>query len=534
MEPRFGHDFSRVRVHTDAAAEQSARDVNARAYTVGNHVVFGAGGYTPSTGEGGRLLAHELAHVVQQGGGAAVVQRQPRAPDPDAARAAAVAEAEAEAAVTSEQIEEQSDAEDALKLNWRRREDKKYAYSLGLKDRARLRKRGILDPVHQQEFTVKIRFFEGDAKRAYLQTMRDALAEFGEPEQIIDMLGPPKPAAAGAGRVTRESACDPAQKQFVLEYEGEPEKTRCMDIRTDPEFVNNYFDANIKGAVGYSVDGTTWENVTYDRFNVMVVNYKNGSSEYFVLDEVGNFSVGGNVRAIPTPTYLKRKTGLVYPVRGGQPYFHEQLTPNIIKYKNGLRYQTKELQDLYRLLQVAGAHASILGMYAAGAGAWKTSINAFSKSSTKLPGSPLPGSPLRGTTARQTADTGGVPQPVSDDAVTARMRPGEPVGEMVGKYRITGDKALKGRTFERNIYGIFDTTIPNRKKGETTIDVRPVMNLARSLIQEAKAAGATELKIIGHAVGNENILEMDRFVQRLGGTFRRTGPRSVEIIIPVR
>jgi Domain of unknown function (DUF4157) len=69
MEPRFGHDFSRVRVHSDAAAEQSARDVNAGAYTVGQNIVFGAGRFAPGTQEGRRLIAHELTHVVQQNGG---------------------------------------------------------------------------------------------------------------------------------------------------------------------------------------------------------------------------------------------------------------------------------------------------------------------------------------------------------------------------------------------------------------------------------------------------------------------------------
>ncbi len=66
MEPRFGHDFSRVRVHTDARAAESARAVNALAYTVGKDVVFGTGKYTPETSKGQRLLAHELTHVVQQ------------------------------------------------------------------------------------------------------------------------------------------------------------------------------------------------------------------------------------------------------------------------------------------------------------------------------------------------------------------------------------------------------------------------------------------------------------------------------------
>jgi uncharacterized protein DUF4157 len=66
MEPRFGHDFSRVRVHTDARAAASARSVNALAYTVGSNVVFAQGQYAPGKSHGRKLLAHELAHVVQQ------------------------------------------------------------------------------------------------------------------------------------------------------------------------------------------------------------------------------------------------------------------------------------------------------------------------------------------------------------------------------------------------------------------------------------------------------------------------------------
>ncbi len=68
MQSRFGHDFSHVRVHTDARAAASARAVYALAYTVGRDVVFAEGTYAPQTPAGARLLAHELAHVVQQGG----------------------------------------------------------------------------------------------------------------------------------------------------------------------------------------------------------------------------------------------------------------------------------------------------------------------------------------------------------------------------------------------------------------------------------------------------------------------------------
>jgi len=68
-EPRFGHDFGKVRVHADARAAESALSVGAEAYTVGEHVVFGADRYRPQDAAGRRLLAHELAHVAQEAEG---------------------------------------------------------------------------------------------------------------------------------------------------------------------------------------------------------------------------------------------------------------------------------------------------------------------------------------------------------------------------------------------------------------------------------------------------------------------------------
>jgi Domain of unknown function (DUF4157) len=73
---RFGHDFSRVRVHDDAQAAASAASVQAHAYTVGSHLVFGAGRHAPATPQGQHLIAHELAHVVQQQGNAQRLQRE--------------------------------------------------------------------------------------------------------------------------------------------------------------------------------------------------------------------------------------------------------------------------------------------------------------------------------------------------------------------------------------------------------------------------------------------------------------------------
>jgi hypothetical protein len=68
MEPRFGRSFARVQVHDGSEAAASARSIGARAYTVGDHIVFNAGEFAPGTTGGRRLLAHELAHTAQQSG----------------------------------------------------------------------------------------------------------------------------------------------------------------------------------------------------------------------------------------------------------------------------------------------------------------------------------------------------------------------------------------------------------------------------------------------------------------------------------
>ncbi|HEU4372429.1 MAG TPA: DUF4157 domain-containing protein [Telluria sp.] len=80
MESRFAHDFSGVRVHSDRRAAASAAALDARAYTVGSDVVFGANQYAGHTDAGRRLIAHELAHVVQQGGGRGAARMQEKLP----------------------------------------------------------------------------------------------------------------------------------------------------------------------------------------------------------------------------------------------------------------------------------------------------------------------------------------------------------------------------------------------------------------------------------------------------------------------
>ena len=84
FEPRFGQDFSGVRVHADEAASKSARAIGARAYAVGHHIAFAENEFSPSSDSGRQLLAHELAHVAQQAAGAnSIVRRDTGAPAPE-------------------------------------------------------------------------------------------------------------------------------------------------------------------------------------------------------------------------------------------------------------------------------------------------------------------------------------------------------------------------------------------------------------------------------------------------------------------
>lgn len=146
FEPRFGWDFSTVRVHDDAQANSSASVVGAKAYTVGHRIVFGAG-QSPADQP---LLAHELAHVVQQthvrgpGGPAGpILQRQPT--------------------FTGDGKHPPTDVA--------------YATALGKADAARLRKAGTLSAADRADINAKLRFFKPPAWEAYGKEVKAALTE---------------------------------------------------------------------------------------------------------------------------------------------------------------------------------------------------------------------------------------------------------------------------------------------------------------------------------------------------------------------
>ena len=226
MEQRFGYDFSKARVHSGAAAEQSAREVNANAYTVGHHIVFGAGRFAPATQEGRRLIAHELAHVVQQSAadGNRVAQNNKHRGRSTIFQP--VAEGRAIAPTVQRQptppAEIEMPTEYAFARDKRKRTDKRYARALGQQDAARIRKSGKLSSEDRDEVNAKLRFFEGEAWEVYKGQIKLALVEVtreeiempAEPERTSPGGGPSEPSAELAKYTTQPTYVDNNMKKI--------------------------------------------------------------------------------------------------------------------------------------------------------------------------------------------------------------------------------------------------------------------------------------------------------------------------------
>ena len=175
MEPRFGHDFGDVRVHTDARAVESARAVNALAYTVGQNVVFGESKYVPTSHAGRELLAHELAHTIQQrtGGGASVCTDRS---DVFEVSANAAARSIANGSNVSEklpgcglQIQRSPDTDPRWKNSVQA------ARYRGQIMANRIRKHGLLSKEARAKINQELAYFEGDAKETYIREVRPIL-----------------------------------------------------------------------------------------------------------------------------------------------------------------------------------------------------------------------------------------------------------------------------------------------------------------------------------------------------------------------
>ncbi len=186
MEPRLGHDFSRVRVHTDERAAESARAVNALAYTVGSNVVFAAGRYAPQTHEGRKLIAHELTHTLQQAASpSAGVERGPIAVAPDGDALERAAEKNA-AGFDRETVAPEPGAQALLQRSpaddkpWSR--DVVAARTRGRLMAERIRRHGKLSREARAKINRELASLEGPAHDAYIAEVRPILQAVTEIE----------------------------------------------------------------------------------------------------------------------------------------------------------------------------------------------------------------------------------------------------------------------------------------------------------------------------------------------------------------
>lgn len=204
MEPRFGHDFSHIRVHTDERAADSARAVQAQAYTVGHHVVFNENQFAPTTPQGRELLAHELAHAVQQRNSSGPL----REVDPSATAEASATEAAANVvnggavSAASPGCDRQVQRAPVADEQWKN--DTKAARYRGQVMSQRIKAHGKLSREARAKINEELAYFEGSAKETYLREVQPILRKVVEIEMpAVDMrpeppeAEPAKPAATG-------------------------------------------------------------------------------------------------------------------------------------------------------------------------------------------------------------------------------------------------------------------------------------------------------------------------------------------------
>ncbi len=235
MERRLGHDFSRVRIHTDLKAAKSAHAVRARAYTVGHHIVFADGQYDPGVAHGRTLLAHELTHTIQQSANSpcAVRQLQAISVEPPGTSFEQAAEerstrrsnssrglAQIHRMALQRQAEPPSKTEEAegsggeplftlFVADESKRRDARFARRRAQADAARIKQSGTLSSEDRRLVNATLRFLEGDAWKAYGQAIKPALLEVTreEIEMPADLEKTPQ----------SERASVQAQKQRELE-----------------------------------------------------------------------------------------------------------------------------------------------------------------------------------------------------------------------------------------------------------------------------------------------------------------------------
>jgi hypothetical protein len=511
MEPRFGHDFSRIRVHTDARASASADAVHARAYTVGSNVSFAADEYAPTTARGRNLIAHELAHTIQQSGGAGASTTGTREGHEREADAAANA-------INSGATLDVSTSRSAFYVARKPADDKERAAAVA-------------------EIEAMNARMEHD--RAEEEQDEDAKTGTGRPGLSTPASSPPIPPAADPERILQEAqgrlklasmalALAERQARRHAFWDGNP-SNNTADVK-EAFTLDLYWDPNQNGFVRQPYVSAQEDLVAADP-----------DARRLYSDHLWGLTENRQ----PEKSLPDRLIGFVCkhtePCSSNQEHTRRDIEGGMSR-EEATKRASARLLLFGAMLALPGEGPSgpvqvgPRGMPGAGPALIEPAVATPPSGAAEELATPTSdpvlttggksGGPGRGGQAP--VDEGATPE-VTEDAPTAPIPTGTPPpGELVGEFRITGSKGLKGKTFEREIWGIRATEPVTTKRG-----LGPVLKLFDDLIGEARAAGATELRVVGKAVTNKYIVKMRRTIEARGGRFTRVDARTVEIVLPV-
>ncbi|HEU0304364.1 MAG TPA: DUF4157 domain-containing protein [Gaiellaceae bacterium] len=508
MESRFGHDFSNVRVHTDSRAAESAHAANANAYTVGSNVVFGAGRYAPATHEGSRLLAHELAHTVQQRD--ATAEAPPAAPGSPLEIAA---ESAGRAAASGRAVTQPLGSSGfALARQSSGGLDQKLMESIEGWLAKNLRGPTQLPHEYADQMIVVLAWYRET------HSMESFFTIISYSDEIYNLLAP-------------------------WGFSGGLVSSRAPGMQRPHELLDS-FDRAV--AAWKTDDPATREKRrrktarlggSYIRFPTLA------ESEYKASQLVTGPLPGGGVYTGPQRGYVAAQRqaeadialSQLDAIRHGGPI---STLGRVI----GATTAWATGRDVQRGGEIGAAFGSLGEAFLPTGGRGRRTATPPARGGGGGPSVPRPRPaivekaaprepmPKPDPPTKRPSRGEAVPEPI-EDVPTSRLARG-PVegGEQIGDFRIYGEKGLKGNTYERSIGGLYG---PPKAERTTERGVGPLLRLFNHFTEEARAAGATRLRVTGWAIGNPNFLRMKGLVEKRGGTFRQIDEHTIEIEVPV-
>jgi hypothetical protein len=357
FEPRFGYDFSNVKIHTGGKAADSSEMINANAYTFGNNIVFNENRFAPQTDSGKKLLAHELTHIVQQGN------------------------AKVRPLVQRDEVERtMSDKWPDYIIRHIQRALRNHKLYTGYTT-------GKLD---QQTVDGLNKVFYKDSWKNYDHKAVLGILTSKDSEWLIK--NKPDEATLNKAKEIKMPDCDLAKGEFLLKVEEDLTKSKCI-LQTDP-ILNKYIDNNIADFNAQLLPDTNMFNISHDRITSFRAIYKDGTRVDFSPKDLPKSKTrSGSVQTKFLFDYELKKDGKVYPVRAGRLYLVDFSVPTL-SYLNGelhrsVDYVIVELRKHGQLIELGAGFAKLIAALGGMASFNKVWVDHFSKPYTVRSGQRL-------------------------------------------------------------------------------------------------------------------------------------------------